>query len=175
VSEHIILRDGPRGDPFGRHIDWNSVSASRFHYHVQQQPGPKNALGTVILELPNRFDVYLHYTSAAAAFTRDSRDLSHGYVRVEQILPLASYALSRDPPADITLLRDAIAAGKIEHLPLSVPLPIYFLYRTAFADPDGTMEFRPDIYGRDVRLIAALGAHAVGTRVSLNMVQCVPA
>jgi murein L,D-transpeptidase YcbB/YkuD len=175
VSEHMVLRDGPRGDPFGQHIDWQSVSASRFHYHFQQQPGPKNALGTVKLELPNRFDVYLHYTSAAAAFTRDSRDLSHGCVRVEQILPLASYALARDPSADIALLQDAIAAGKTQHLALNVPLPIYFLYRTAFVDLDGTMEFRPDIYGRDVRLIAALGTHAFGTRVSLNTVQCVPA
>jgi murein L,D-transpeptidase YcbB/YkuD len=175
VSEHMILRDGPRGDPFGRHINWKSVSASRFHYHFQQQPGPKNALGTVKLELPNRFNVYLHYTSAAAAFGRDSRDLSHGCVRVEQILPLASYALSRDPLADITLLQDAIAAGKTEHLPLNAPLPIYFLYRTAFVDADGVVEFRPDIYGRDVRLIAALGDHAAGMRMSLNTVQCVPA
>jgi murein L,D-transpeptidase YcbB/YkuD len=171
----MILRNGPPGDPFGRHVDWRSVSAANFHYHFQQQPGPENALGSVKLELPNRFNVYLHYTSAAAAFARDTRDLSHGCVRVEQILPLASYALARDPAAAIAQLQEAIAAGKTQHLPLKEPLPIYVLYWTAFADADGGMEFRPDIYGRDARLIAELRAHMAGTRVSLNATGCTPA
>jgi len=175
LSEHMILRDGPRGDPFGQHIDWEFVPASKFHYHLQQQPGPKNALGTVKLELPNRFDVYLHYTSAEAAFALDTRDLSHGCVRVEQILPLASYALARDPSSAIASLQAAIASGETQHLSLNKPLPIYLLYWTAFVDADGSMEFRPDIYGRDARLIAAQGAGVAGTRVSLTQADCAPA
>jgi murein L,D-transpeptidase YcbB/YkuD len=174
LKHDMILRDGPRDDPFGLHVDWNAVPAAGFHYHVQQQPGPRNALGTIKLELPNRFDVYLHYTSAESAFALDSRALSHGCVRVEQILPLASYALSHDPAAAVASLQSAIAAGKTQHLRLAAPLPVYLLYSTAFADPDGSMEFRPDIYGRDMRLIAALGSRVGAGRVTLNTVQCQP-
>jgi hypothetical protein len=35
-------------------------------------------------------------------------------------------------------------------------MPVYFLYQTAFAEADGTVAFRDDIYGRDARLAAAL-------------------
>ncbi len=39
---------------------------------------------------------------------------------------------------------------------LDTPLPVYFLYWTALAGADGTAGFRPDPYGRDAPLIAAL-------------------
>ncbi len=32
---------------------------------------------------------------------------------------------------------------------LTRPVPVYFAYITAWAEPDGRVEFRPDIYGRD--------------------------
>jgi murein L,D-transpeptidase YcbB/YkuD len=34
-------------------------------------------------------------------------------------------------------------------LKLTRPIPVYFAYITAWAEPNGTVEFRPDIYGRD--------------------------
>jgi murein L,D-transpeptidase YcbB/YkuD len=151
------------------------VSAKSFHYRVQQRPGPKNALGTLKLELPNRFNVYLHYTSAQSLFALDSRALSHGCVRVEQILPLASYALAHDPQSAISQLRSAIDSGSTQHLPLADPLPVYFVYWTAFPDADGTLEYRPDIYGRDQRMIAAIEKHGESQRVTMNTVNCAPA
>jgi murein L,D-transpeptidase YcbB/YkuD len=174
IDHDMVLKDGPPGDPYGLHINWSAVSASTFRFHVQQHPGPKNALGSIKLELPNRFNVYLHYTSAQSLFGLDSRALSHGCVRVEQILPLASYALSGDPAAAVSSLKSAIASGKTEHLALRNRLPIYFLYWTAFADPDGTIQFRPDIYGRDQRLIAAIENRAASQRVTMNTTDCTP-
>jgi murein L,D-transpeptidase YcbB/YkuD len=35
-------------------------------------------------------------------------------------------------------------------------LRVSILYFTSFVDPDGTIQFREDIYGRDKRLRAAL-------------------
>jgi L,D-transpeptidase YcbB len=32
---------------------------------------------------------------------------------------------------------------------LTRPIPVYFAYVTAWAEPNGRVEFRPDIYGRD--------------------------
>jgi murein L,D-transpeptidase YcbB/YkuD len=36
-------------------------------------------------------------------------------------------------------------------------IPVYTVYFTAIADQDGTVEFRPDRYDRDQRLIARVG------------------
>jgi murein L,D-transpeptidase YcbB/YkuD len=157
ASQDMVLLDGPAGDPEGLHINWRAIPAGSFPYRVQQRPGPKNALGQVKLELPNKFDVYLHDTPGKAAFNAPQRDLSHGCVRVEQILPLASFALSASPDV-IGIIQDGIGTGQTSYLPLKKKLPVYFLYWTAFAGADGAMQFRPDIYGRDQRLIAAINA-----------------
>lgn len=170
LSHDMILVDGPAGDPHGLGINWRALKA--FPYRVRQLPGPKNALGQIKLELPNRFDVYLHDTPGKSAFNLDERHLSHGCVRVQQILPLASYALSGDANAMVDELNAAIADPTTQHLPLKRPLPIYLLYWTAFADADGTIAFRPDIYGRDRRLIAAVAGHATAERVTSLALEC---
>lgn len=159
AQENMILIDGPKGDPNGLGVDWRRVRAGTFPYQVQQQPGPGNALGRIKLELPNRFDVYLHDTPARNLFARSGRALSHGCVRVEQILPLATYALA-DPKA-AGLIGQALMATDTRHLPLQRRLPVYFLYWTAFADANGIVQVVPDLYGRDDRLIAATKAQGV--------------
>jgi murein L,D-transpeptidase YcbB/YkuD len=75
-------------------------------------------------------------------------------VRVEQILPLASYSLAANRGA-IERVTAALDNGKTTFLPLERKLPVYFLYWTAFMK-DGELVSRPDIYGRDHRLIAAM-------------------
>jgi murein L,D-transpeptidase YcbB/YkuD len=154
-SQDMVLLDGPPGDPHGLHVNWRAIPAGTFPYRIQQHPGPQNPLGKIKIELPNRFDVYLHDTSNKPAFTAKDRHLSHGCVRVEQILPLASYALSADLTAT-GRIADAIDSGQTSYLPLKRKLPVYFLYWTAFTD-EGALQFRSDIYGRDRRMMAAWG------------------
>ncbi len=150
ASEQIEILNGPGG------------------MRLRQLPGPKNALGFLKIEMPNHFDAYLHDTPTRQLFARDERHLSHGCMRVEKIRELASFVLSADPGEDIDLLETKIAAGQTEHIPLDRPLPVYVLYWTAIADQDGAVGFRPDIYGRDQRLLAALAAQHPTGRVSLN-------
>lgn len=157
--EDMILIGGPAGDPHGLAIDWRRVPAGTFPYQVQQQPGAKNALGRIKLELPNRFDVYLHDTPARNLFARSARALSHGCVRVEQILPLATYALADLHAAE--RISEALSTSDTAHLPLARKLPVYFLYWTAFADANGAIQTVPDVYGRDARLVAAMRAPAL--------------
>jgi len=155
ASQDMVLLNGPPGDPQGRSVNWRAIPPGTFPFRIRQHPGPKNPLGQVKLELPNHFDVYLHDTSDRDAFARSDRHFSHGCVRVEQILPLASYALS----ADLTSMEKIVAAidaGETSYLPLHRNLPVYFLYWTAFPDQDGGISFRSDIYGRDARLLKAL-------------------
>ncbi|HJT41953.1 MAG TPA: L,D-transpeptidase family protein [Rhizomicrobium sp.] len=170
LAEHdMILLDGPAGDPHGLHVNWRAVRAGTFPYRIRQYPGPHNPLGRIKIELPNRFDVYLHDTPGKAAFAKVNRALSHGCVRVEQILPLASYALSGDL-GTMEQISQAIDAEGTQYLPLSRRLPVYFLYWTVFAGPDGALQARPDIYGRDQRLIAAMRTRLV--RVAANFAAC---
>jgi len=169
ASQDMVLLNGPAGDPQGLHVDWRAVRAGTFPYRVQQHPGSRNALGRVKIELPNRFDVYLHDTPGKAAFARANRAVSHGCVRVEQILPLASYALSGELQT-MEQITQAIDAGETKFLPLRATLPVYFLYWTAFADAGGELQLRPDLYGRDKRLIAAMGTRPL--RIAANMIAC---
>jgi hypothetical protein len=39
---------------------------------------------------------------------------------------------------------------------LADPIPVYLVYLTAWVAPDGGLNFRNDIYGRDARLDSAL-------------------
>jgi len=156
ATQNMVLLNGPADDPTGAHIDWRGVSADRFRYQIQQLPGDTNALGKLKLELPNRFSVYLHDTPGKAAFARDQRALSHGCIRVQEILPLAALAMDGDPEAVRETLKMLIAAGATMQIPLSEPLPVYVLYWTAIAAEDGSVGFRRDLYGRDRRLDSAL-------------------
>lgn len=170
LSQNMVLVNGPPGDPHGLNVNWRAIPNGTFPYRVQQHPGPRNSLGTIKIELPNRFDVYLHDTPAKGAFNLPARDISHGCVRVQQILPLASYALAADLSA-ISEISGDVAAGQTKYLPLHRQLPVYFLYWTAFGSANGDLQFRPDIYGRDQRLMAAL--HIVtNQQISANLPKC---
>lgn len=150
-SQDMVLLNGPAGDPYGLHVRWRDIPAGTFPYLIQQHPGLKNSLGTIKLELPNRFDVYLHDTPSKRAFAFFARDVSHGCVRVERILPLASYILSENLDA-MMKIADAVSTGETRYFPFQRRIPVYFLYWTVFAGPEGTLQFRPDVYGRDSRM-----------------------
>lgn len=152
----IILVDGPADDPYGRNIDWNKVTPTTIPYQLQQKPGPGNALGTLMLDMPNDFDVYLHDTSNKEFFDLQVREKSHGCVRVQQIYPLASLILTDDIDDGMEKLKDAVATGETERLPLDDPMPVYLVYWTALPQDDGTVGFRPDRYGRDKKLTQML-------------------
>lgn len=170
LSQDMILVNGPPGDPHGLRVNWRAVPSGTFPYRIQQHSGAKNALGTIKIELPNRFDVYLHDTPGKAAFASNARDVSHGCVRVEQILPLASYALTANLET-MDKISEAVSVGETRYFALQQHLPVYFLYWTAFAGTDGSLQFRPDIYGRDRRIIEALG-RPKPVQVSANLPNC---
>jgi murein L,D-transpeptidase YcbB/YkuD len=133
---------------------------------LQQLPGPDNALGRIKFELPNEYDVYLHDTPSHPLFSRAIRSLSHGCVRLENPRELAVYLLAGNKAAwGLKEIDDAIAEGDTRRVPLTRSVPVYLLYWTAFVDDDGAMQFRDDLYGRDLRLAAAMAARDTVERV----------
>jgi L,D-transpeptidase YcbB len=115
---------------------------------LQQVAGPNSGLGQLMFMMRNRFDVYLHDTPGKNLFSRDDRRISHGCIRVEKPRELA--ALLMQQPIDA--IDQAIATGSTNESRLPQPVPVFVVYETAFADADGKLQFRPDIYGRDAEI-----------------------
>ena len=124
---------------------------------LQQRPGPDCALGTIKFDLSNRFGVYLHDTPARNLFGRDTRDFSHGCMRLEQPAALAKRLLQGTPGWSDEKIDIAIVAGATQRVVLVRPTPVFVFYWSAFVDDDGQVAFRPDLYGWDAKLNALLG------------------
>lgn len=153
----VLQTWGDRGketDP--KTIDWANVKEGSFAYRLRQDPGPINPLGRVKFMFPNEFNVYLHDTPYRAHFARTKRDFSHGCIRVERPVDLAEYVLASDPGWTRKRIRAALGRNATQNVTLPRPIPVYILYFTAWFDPDGTVQFRDDVYGRDRALDEAL-------------------
>ena len=133
-----------------------------------QLPGPKNALGQIKFEMPNLDDIYMHDTPDKRLFALAHRALSHGCVRVEDPREFARLVLD-SPVWTPAAIADAIAPGKTVTVALAHTIPVYMLYRTAFVDRDGTVQFRDDIYGRDKRLNDALTAQEAADHLAATI------
>ena len=138
-------------------MNWSELGPRNFPYRLQQLPGPDNPLGRVKFMFPNAFNVYLHDTPAKGLFDRSARAFSHGCIRVEDALDLARRVLTaggRDDAAED--LDQRLQRQQEQTVVLKKPVPIQIVYLTAFVDGDGTLQLRPDIYGRDQRILAAM-------------------
>lgn len=150
LAEHqlqVYDRDGNPLDP--QQVNWHNPGPIL----LRQPPGPLNPLGQLALRFPNPFSVYLHDTPNPELFAKAPRIFSSGCVRVEQVQDLLPLLLD---PAEERLVRERLASGQSSEYRLSRPLPILFGYWTAEADTSGRPLYRPDIYGHDARLLAAL-------------------
>jgi murein L,D-transpeptidase YcbB/YkuD len=123
---------------------------------LEQQPGPRCALGTIKFDLSNPFGVYLHDTPARSLFSKAYRALSHGCMRVQEPNQLAKRILASDPKWTPEAIDLAILVGKTVRIPLKAPIAVYAAYWTAFVDDDGVVEFRSDIYGWDKAVLVRL-------------------
>lgn len=158
ATRNMVLANGPPDDPQGRNVPWHTMKT--MPYLVDQNPGPDSAMGTLMLDSPNDFGVYLHDTPGKGLFSANVRNASNGCIRVENMLGLSALILGGDGEGTVEQLRATIATGQTQRLPLERQVPIYLLYRTAIAYTDGTVGFRSDLYGRDKPLVAALKAPA---------------
>jgi murein L,D-transpeptidase YcbB/YkuD len=139
-------------------IDWNEDGRNIVRYKLRQEPGPKNALGTVKFMFPNKYNVYLHDTPSHNLFNRANRTFSSGCIRVSKPLELASYLLGgEDEGWGMDRIKQVIESGKRTVVSLKKPIPVHITYRTVFiGDDDNAVHFSRDVYGRDKLLEKAL-------------------
>lgn len=156
-----VFADWQAGAPeiMPERINWQNIGSGIRQFHLRQEPGPRNSLGTIKFMFPNNNNVYLHDTTTHSLFKRVRRDFSHGCIRLSRPLDLADYILSNDnyQAASRSRLKAQIASKKRKIFVLNSPLAVHLIYRTVWVDrKSGTAYFYDDIYGRDAPLAKAL-------------------
>jgi murein L,D-transpeptidase YcbB/YkuD len=123
----------------------------------RQPPGPTNALGQLKFVMYNPHNIYLHDTNARSRFSGRMRALSHGCIRTEHVLDLATELLGDDngewTPERI---QAALDSKKSVEAKFVKPVPVYIVYFSAAALNDGQIVTYQDLYGRDAKVLAAL-------------------
>ena len=160
VPQSIVVGEG-----MGAKYLRNPARAKRDGYAVSkapdgtitlvQQPGPKNSLGLVKIDMPNPHAIYLHDTPGRALFNTPMRAYSHGCVRTERALELGmmlAMIKAGKTPEEVTAISQS---GKYTRVPLTNPMPVYIGYFTMANDINGELITWPDIYGRDGAVLAS--------------------
>jgi murein L,D-transpeptidase YcbB/YkuD len=123
----------------------------------RQPPGPTNALGQLKFVMPNSKAIYLHDTNARSRFNDSVRALSHGCVRTQHIVDLATELLGDDNGSwSPERIQAALASKKTVQANFVKPVPVYIVYFSEAALNDGTIVEYKDMYGRDPKAMAAL-------------------
>ena len=133
-------------------VDWGAYARKQISVDVRQPPGPRNALGQLKIEFPNRHAIYMHDTPERQLFKHQRLAFSHGCVRLEQPRVMAAALL--DKPA--SYVDQQIATGNNFSEQVGGNIPVYLAYFTAWPDSDGVVHYYNDVYGRDQHLTEAL-------------------
>lgn len=141
--------NAPEVDPAT--VNWSDPAVTS-RYRLRQDPSRLNSLGTVKINFPNPFAVYLHDTPVKTLFSRGARNFSSGCVRVQEVRDLAAWLLDGKEGWDRARIDATIASGQHREVALASPVPIYMLYLTAWVGGDGVVNFRDDVYNRDGKL-----------------------
>ena len=123
----------------------------------RQPPGPTNALGQLKFVMPNSKAIYLHDTNARSRFNDSVRALSHGCVRTQHVVDLATLLLGDDNgPWTADKVQSTLASKKTVQANFVKPVPVYIVYFSQAALLDGKIVDYQDMYGRDPKAVAAL-------------------
>jgi murein L,D-transpeptidase YcbB/YkuD len=119
---------------------------------IRQKPGTLNALGKVKFIFPNSYNIYLHDTPSKSLFDEPIRAFSHGCIRVSEPFKLAQFLLRNQPDWNDSAIQASMNLGTEKYVSLAEKVSVFIVYFTSFVDPEGRINFRKDIYGRDNRL-----------------------
>lgn len=153
TKSQIRILDGNGQELLPAEIDWSTDEAVQ--YTFRQDPGAENSLGRCKIDFHNKHAVYLHDTPQKQLFGENARFYSSGCVRVEQIDSLVAWLLRDNGGWDIPAVQAAFDSGVQDNVALDVQVPIHTTYITAWANRQGTVSFRDDVYAFDAQGIVA--------------------
>jgi L,D-transpeptidase YcbB len=139
-------------DGNGRKLDSSKVNwegGAPRNLVFKQQPGKDNPLGFLKINFHNNYSVYMHDTPSDTMFGRNFRAASSGCVRVQGIEQLATWLLTDNGGWTAEKIEGLKKSGERLNVNLKKPVPLYFVYITAWATEDGIVNFRRDLYQKD--------------------------
>ncbi|MET0278154.1 MAG: L,D-transpeptidase family protein [Pseudorhodoplanes sp.] len=128
-------------------VNWQTEEA--VHYMFKQDPGDLNSMGAIRINFASPHGVYMHDTPSKNLFGDDFRFHSSGCVRVQNVRELVTWLLHDTQGWPRSQVDNVIRSGERKDARLNKPVPLYWVYVTAWATPDGVLQFRDDIYSRD--------------------------
>jgi murein L,D-transpeptidase YcbB/YkuD len=152
-KNHIRVLDPKGVEVTPGQINWYSEEAVNFRF--KQDPGDFNSLGSIRINFPSAHGVYMHDTPLKNIFGEDMRFHSSGCVRVQNVRELVNWLLADTPAWPRDEIEQVIKSGDRKDAKVAKPVPLQWVYVTAWATPDGVVQFRDDIYNKD-----GLGAFA---------------
>ena len=129
-------------------INWFSDEATRYRFR-QDPGGDLNSMGFVRINIPNPHGVYMHDTPSKGIFGDDFRFVSSGCIRVQNVRDYIEFLLKDTPGWTREQIDATFKSGERIDARLAQPVPIHWIYVTAWATPDGLVQFRDDIYNKD--------------------------
>ncbi len=147
TSNHIRIFDARHKELEPSQINWYSEDAT--HYSFKQDPGSYNSLGSVRINFPSAYGVYMHDTPLKNLFGEDFRFHSSGCMRVQNVRQLVAWLLQETRGWSLEDIDRVIKSGDQKNAQLTKPVPLHWVYITGWATPDGVVQFREDIYGKD--------------------------
>jgi L,D-transpeptidase YcbB len=147
TKNHIRILDPKGNELTPAQVNWFSEEA--VSYRFKQDPGDFNSLGSIRINFPSQHGVYMHDTPLKNLFGEDIRFHSSGCMRVQNVRQLVDWLLSETTGWSRGEIDDVIKSGERKDAKLKPQVPLQWVYVTAWATPDGVVQFRDDIYNRD--------------------------
>ncbi|MCP8882511.1 L,D-transpeptidase family protein [Devosia sp. XJ19-1] len=149
TEQNIFIYDGSGNTIDPSTINWANITDAQVNYMYRQEPGAANSMGHCKINFHNPFDVYLHDTPSRALFGENARFHSSGCVRVEGVNQLVAWLLRDNGDWDQTRVDSTFDSLERLDVSLSSQMPIHTTYITAWANRQGTVSFRDDVYKFD--------------------------
>ena len=151
-GENVLIKTGIEAYSNGKKVDpetvdWSSSAVKSYSY--RQPPGKDNPLGFVKINFASGESVYMHDSPSEGLFGRNFRAASSGCIRVHNIERLAYWLLGQNDGWDQDKVAKMKETGERKDVRLATPVPLHFVYITAWATEDGAIQFRRDLYNRD--------------------------
>ena len=156
-ANHIRVYNKDNQELQPEQINWRSLEALNFRFR-QDIGGDFNSLGVVRIDIANPYGVYMHDTPAKGVFGDDFRFVSSGCIRLQNVRDYVAWLLKETPGWDRDHIDQVIASGERVDVKITPAVPVYWVYITAWAAPDGVTQFRDDIYQRDGLGVRSAGA-----------------